>query len=51
MNGYDGARRSRPWGWWVVEQGEDPPDSSVASAEKARLIELGEIVDDEDETP
>jgi hypothetical protein len=42
---------SRPFGWWRYEAGEDPPDHATVGAEKARLIELGEIVDDEEETP
>ncbi len=43
-----GGRQSMPWGWWVFEQGEDPPGYG---AERARLIELGVIVDEEEETP
>jgi len=38
----------RPWAWWVFDQDEDPPCAlDPTGAEALRLLELGELDDDE----
>ena len=46
MQGWEFRDASRPWGWWVFEQGEDPPPLEPG-AKELRLAQLGEITDDE----
>jgi len=46
MEGWKFRDASRPWGWWVFEEGEDPPPQEPG-AKEIRLAELGELTEEE----
>jgi hypothetical protein len=37
MMGYRGPVGTRPWGWWVFEQGEDPPERGAEEVRRPSL--------------
>jgi hypothetical protein len=46
MEEWGRTHASRPWGWWVFEQGEDPPELAPG-AKEIQLAELGELTAEE----
>jgi hypothetical protein len=54
MEDHRGPHGTRPWGWWVFEAGEDPPEpgedddlTEPRAVEAVRLAELGELTGEE----